>query len=84
VGKEVEGFFHKTQLFTQCVSMLYAEKSVLRYYVWFSQIRSHLITLIADCDLGFFLTFKPVIQKIGSGIKCIITSSRFLAFACLV
>ena len=31
------------QLFTQYVSMLHAEKAVLRYYVWFSQIRSHMV-----------------------------------------
>ena len=42
-GKEVNGFFQNMQLFTQCVSMLYTEKSVLRYYVQFSQIRSHII-----------------------------------------
>jgi len=36
-------FFQNPQLFTQCISMLYTEKSVLRYYVRFSQIRSQLI-----------------------------------------
>jgi len=42
VGKEVNGFFQSTQLFTQCISMLYTEISVLCYYVRFSQIQSHL------------------------------------------
>ena len=41
-------FFQNTQLFTQCVSMLYTEKSVFHYYctyVRFLQIRSHICHL---------------------------------------
>jgi len=43
--KKLTDFFQNTQLFTQCVSMLYTEKSVLRYYVRFSQIRSHIFIM---------------------------------------
>ena len=40
--KKWTDFFQNTQLFIQCISMVYTEKSVLRYYVRFSQIRSHM------------------------------------------
>jgi len=41
--KSLRIFFQNMQSFTQCISMLYTEKSVLRYYVRFSQVRSQLI-----------------------------------------
>ena len=37
--KEIYRFFQSVQLFTQCISI---EKSVLHYYVWFSQIWSRI------------------------------------------
>jgi len=45
--KEANGFFQNTKLFTRCISMHYAEKSVLHYYVRFSQIQSHTTPLQA-------------------------------------
>ena len=40
--KKLTDVFQKKQLFTQYVSVLYAEKSALRYYVRFLQIQSQL------------------------------------------
>ena len=42
VKRKLMEFFQNMQLFSQCIAMLYTEKSVLHYYVWFSQIRSQI------------------------------------------
>ena len=44
-------FFFNAQLVNQCISMLYTEKSILRYYVRFSQICSHFIHLLKEFTL---------------------------------
>ena len=51
--KKVDGFFFKIRnyLRTQCISMLYTEKSILHYYVRFLQIRSHTVWCLLRCLL---------------------------------
>jgi len=66
----VKNFFQNMQLFTQCISMLYTEKSVLCYYVRFSQIRSQFVHL-PTCSLSWYLLLcvikkTDLVRKDGS------------------
>ena len=62
--KKWTDFFQNTQLFTQCISMLYTEKSVLRYYVQFSQIRSHKTKKCVNCTKIFYFAQYICFSKV--------------------
>ena len=82
-SKACKKYFQIMQLFTQRISMLILKKNCIHYYVWFSQIRSH-VGIIKD--KGFLpqnITLKTSLMSWHLGIiACLdVTKKTLIIFS---